>query len=57
MTLIRVKAVPIANTYLQTDATPLAIACVPTFVLIEIEGKERTAIRLTIQPFPASAPR
>lgn len=41
-----VKAIAIARTYLEEDH--IAISCVPTFVDVEIEGQERTAIRFAI---------
>ena len=43
-----VKAVAIARGYLQEDG--LHIVCLPEFTTVTIEGKERTAIRLVIEP-------
>jgi len=42
-----VKAVAIACGYLELDG--IAIVCVPSFVEVAIEGKERTAVRLHIE--------
>lgn len=41
-----VKAVAIARTYLTLDG--VEIACLPEFVEVDIEGQERTAVRLVI---------
>jgi len=43
-----VKAIAIARGYLQEDG--LHIVCIPEFTTVTIEGKERTAIRLTVEP-------
>jgi len=43
-----VKAVAIARSYLQEDG--LHIVCLPEFTTVTIEGKERTAIRLVVEP-------
>ena len=43
-----VKAVAIARGYLQEDG--LHIVCLPEFTSVTIEGKERTAIRLVVEP-------
>ncbi|MCJ7514340.1 MAG: stage V sporulation protein S [Anaerolineales bacterium] len=43
-----VKAVAIARGYLHEDG--LDVVCIPEFVTIDIEGRERTAIRLTVEP-------
>jgi stage V sporulation protein S len=43
-----VKAVAIARGYLQEDG--LDIICMPEFTTVDIEGKERTAIRLVVEP-------
>lgn len=43
-----VKAIAIARGYLQEDGLP--IVCVPEFTSVDIEGKERTAIRLIVEP-------
>jgi stage V sporulation protein S len=41
-----VKAVAIARMYLEEDE--IDIACLPSFAEVEIEGQERTAVRLQI---------
>jgi stage V sporulation protein S len=41
-----VKAVAIARAYLTLDG--IEIACLPEFVEVDIEGQERTAVRLVI---------
>ncbi len=43
-----VKAVAIARGYLLEDG--LHIVCLPEFTTVTIEGKERTAIRLVVEP-------
>ncbi len=43
-----VKAIAIARNYLALDG--IEIVCLPEFVEIEIEGQERTAVKLTIEP-------
>ena len=43
-----VKAVAIARGYLQEDG--IDIVCLPEFTTVDISGKERTAIRLVIEP-------
>jgi stage V sporulation protein S len=43
-----VKAIAIARGYLQEDG--LHIVCLPEFTTVTIEGKERTAIRLVVEP-------
>jgi stage V sporulation protein S len=54
-----VKAAAIARTYLAMDG--IEIACLPEFVEVEIEGQERTAVRLVIVtregPPPSPAPQ
>jgi stage V sporulation protein S len=42
-----VKAIAIARGYLQEDG--LHIVCVPEFTTVDIEGKERTAIRFVVE--------
>ena len=53
-----IKAVAIARTYLTLDG--IEIACLPEFVEVDIEGQERTAVRLVIvtreQASPPLAP-
>jgi stage V sporulation protein S len=43
-----VKAVAIARGYLALDG--LDIICIPAFTEVEIEGKERTAIKFIVEP-------
>ncbi len=43
-----VKAVAIARGYLHEDG--LDVICIPEFVTIDIEGNQRTALRLTVEP-------
>jgi stage V sporulation protein S len=43
-----VKAVAIARSYLALDG--IDITCQPEFVEIEIDGQERTALKLIIEP-------
>ncbi len=43
-----VKAIAVARGYLQEDG--LHIVCLPEFTTVTIEGKERTAIRLVVEP-------
>ncbi len=43
-----IKAVAIARNYLTLDG--IDIVCVPEFVEIEIDGQERTALKLVIEP-------
>jgi stage V sporulation protein S len=43
-----VKAVILAKGYLVNDG--IDIVCVPEFVDVEIDGKVRTAIRLSVSP-------
>ncbi|NKQ37532.1 MAG: stage V sporulation protein S [Chloroflexi bacterium] len=45
-----VKAIIIAKGYLAEEG--VAIACVPAFVEIDIDGQERTAIRFVVEPLP-----
>ena len=42
-----VKAIAIARGYLERDN--IAIACIPSFTEVLIDGKERTAMRLTVE--------
>ncbi len=41
-----IKAVAIARGYLERDG--LDIACIPTFVEVDVGGEERTAVRLLV---------
>lgn len=43
-----VKAAAIARGYLQEDG--IDVVCLPEFTTVDIEGKERTAIRLVVEP-------
>ena len=43
-----VKAAAIARGYLALDG--IDVICVPSFTEVEIEGQERTAIRMVIEP-------
>lgn len=45
-----VKAIAIARSYLEPDG--INIVCIPEFVEIDIEGKERTAVKFIIEPRP-----
>jgi stage V sporulation protein S len=47
-----VKAVAIARSYLKTSQIDLA--CVPSFIDVEINGNERTGISLAIERRPAA---
>jgi len=42
-----VKAIAIARGYLELDN--ITICCIPAFAEVMIDGKERTAIRLSVQ--------
>jgi stage V sporulation protein S len=43
-----VKAVAIARGFLEEDG--LNVICIPEFTTVDIDGKERTAIRLVVEP-------
>ncbi len=43
-----VKACAIARTFLEGDG--LNVICIPSFVEVVIDGKERTALRLVVEP-------
>jgi stage V sporulation protein S len=43
-----VKALVLAKGYLAEDG--ISVVCIPEFVDVDIEGKVRTAIKLTIEP-------
>lgn len=43
-----VKAIAIARGYLQEDG--IHVVCIPEFTSVDIEGKERTAIRIVVEP-------
>lgn len=48
-----IKAVAIARGYLELDA--IDIACIPSFSEVNIDGKERTAMRLAVESIVALA--
>ncbi len=43
-----VKATAIARGYLLEDG--INVVCLPEFTTVDIEGKERTAVRLVVEP-------
>jgi len=43
-----VKAVAIALNYLALDG--INVICIPSFIEVDIDGQERTAIKLTVEP-------
>jgi len=43
-----VKALILAKGYLAEDGIP--IICIPEFVDVDIDGKVRTAVKLTVEP-------
>jgi stage V sporulation protein S len=43
-----IKAVAIARGYLHEDG--LDVICIPEFTSVEINGKERTALRFVVEP-------
>ena len=43
-----VKAVAIARGYLLEDG--IDVVCLPEFTTVDIEGNERTAVRLVVEP-------
>ena len=43
-----IKAVAVARTYLALDG--LDVICIPTFVDVQVEDEERTALRFTVEP-------
>jgi stage V sporulation protein S len=47
-----IKAIAIARSYLQQDQLDLAV--VPTFAEVDINGEERTAVRMYIESRPVS---
>ena len=44
-----VKAVCYAREFLMEDEEPISIFCIPTFVKLELDGEERTAVELLIK--------
>lgn len=49
-----IKAVAIARGYLSEDG--IDIVCVPSFVEIDIDGQERTAVKFSVERRPAGMP-
>lgn len=45
-----IKAIAIARGYLLEE--DVDIVCVPTFVDVMIDGQERTAVRMSVEPRP-----
>jgi len=43
-----VKAVAIARGYLLEDG--IDVVCLPEFTTVDIEGKERTAVKMVVEP-------
>jgi stage V sporulation protein S len=43
-----IKAVAIARNYLEPDG--MQIMCMPEFVEVDINGQERTAVKLVVEP-------
>lgn len=43
-----IKAVAIARGYLALDG--IDVVCIPSFVEVEIDTQERTAVKLTVEP-------
>jgi len=43
-----VKAVAISRGYLQEDG--IEVVCLPEFTAVDISGKERTALKLVVEP-------
>ena len=43
-----IKAVIVARGYLRGDG--IDVICLPTFVELEIDGQERTAIKIIVEP-------
>jgi stage V sporulation protein S len=43
-----IKAVAIASDYLELDG--IKIMCMPEFVEVDIDGQERTAVKLVVEP-------
>ena len=43
-----VKACAIARSFLENDG--MNVVCIPSFVEVVIDGKERTALRLVVEP-------
>ena len=42
------KAVAIARGYLELDG--IDVICIPSFVEVEIDGQERTALKMSVEP-------
>jgi stage V sporulation protein S len=43
-----IKAIAIARGYLELDG--FDVVCIPSFVEVEIDGQERTALKFSVQP-------
>jgi stage V sporulation protein S len=43
-----IKAIAIARGYLNEDG--IDVVCIPEFTTVDIDGKERTALRLVVEP-------
>ncbi len=48
-----VKAIAIARSYLESDG--LGLTCIPSFVKLELQNEERTAVRFTVDSHPRDA--
>lgn len=49
-----IKAIAIARSYLQLDG--LNIVCIPAFVEVEVNGEERTGIKIAVDVYSQSTP-
>jgi stage V sporulation protein S len=47
-----IKAIVIAKGYLSDEGVD--IVCTPSFVDVEIDGQERTAVRMLVEPRPSN---
>jgi stage V sporulation protein S len=50
-----IKAIAIARGYLERDG--LDIACIPTFVEVDVSGEERTAVKMLVEVRGTFAPK
>jgi stage V sporulation protein S len=50
-----VKAIAIARSYIELDGLDLTTQ--PSFVKLELQDEERTAVRFSVQAIPADAPQ
>ncbi len=48
-----VKAIAIARSYLESDG--LDLTCIPSFVKLELQNEERTAVRFAVDSHPRDA--